>query len=490
MKKPNIIFILSDDQGAWAMNCAGNTDIITPNLNRLAEKGVLFENFFCASPVCSPARASIVTGTLPSYHGVIDWLSGGNIDANKYPELKDRCNKKNDVGVEYLDGKPFYVKELADGGYTCAHSGKWHLGANDKIKNGYTKWSALEGGGCSYFVPNIFEDGKFTCHNEYVTDVITEKALEYLDDLSKEENPFYLSVHYTAPHSPWDEENHPKKYLDMYRDSEFNFTPKLPLHKNQITSAPIATNESERRDNLRGYYAAITAMDENIGKILDKLEQSGKLEDTVIIFTADNGMNLGHHGIWGKGNGTYPQNMYDTSVKIPFIISAPFIKEENKIYHNLYSHCDIFQTILEIADIKYDNSQEQPGTSFYRNLCEGEQIENRDVLVCSEYGAVRMLRTNSKKLVLDYKNHENFFFDLDKDPNEENNLINNSAYQTEIQANKEKLEELFTKYSSTDNDARQFAVSGRGQTNMATKENSFVNRIGFVNEDLNEKYKL
>ena len=112
-KKPNIVFILSDDQGAWAMGCSGNEEIITPNLDRLAAEGMRFENFFCESPVCSPARASLLTGRIPSQHGVHDWI---------------RDDNKKQEDIEYLAGQTAYTDILAQEGYVCGLSGKWHLG--------------------------------------------------------------------------------------------------------------------------------------------------------------------------------------------------------------------------------------------------------------------------------------------------------------------------------------------------------------------------
>ena len=116
-KRPNIVFILTDDQGYWSLGCYGNQEIRTPNLDRLAEHGVRFENFFCVSPVCSPARASLMTGRIPSQHGVHDYLCGGNGGAGQ-------------TAIEYLKGQRGYTDILAENGYTCGLSGKWHLGDN------------------------------------------------------------------------------------------------------------------------------------------------------------------------------------------------------------------------------------------------------------------------------------------------------------------------------------------------------------------------
>ena len=119
------------------MGCAGNGDIRTPNLDRLAEDGVRFDEFYCASPVCSPARASIVTGKMPSCHGVLDWIEGGNVDTEKYPEMAGHPRfSRKDQPIEYLEGHKTYIEELAANGYVCGLSGKWHLGNNAEKKKG------------------------------------------------------------------------------------------------------------------------------------------------------------------------------------------------------------------------------------------------------------------------------------------------------------------------------------------------------------------
>ena len=133
---PNIVFILSDDQGEWAMGCSGNNEIITPHLDRLTREGMRFQNFFCASPVCSPARASLFTGCIPSQHGVHDWL---------------RDDNKKQEEIEYLNGQQTYMQALADHGYTCALSGKWHLGNSAQPQQGFSHWFCHKSGGGPYY---------------------------------------------------------------------------------------------------------------------------------------------------------------------------------------------------------------------------------------------------------------------------------------------------------------------------------------------------
>ena len=186
-KKPNLLFILTDDQGAWALNCAGNTDISTPNLDHLAEQGMRFDNFFCASPVCSPARASILTGCIPSQHGVHDWIRSGSLDKEKLGEHKDHPYfASEDIPISYLDGYVTYPDLLAERGYTCALSGKWHLGNSMQPQHGFSRWYTIGRGGCMYTQADVIEDGKLHFENRYITDLITEHALQYLEELQKQ----------------------------------------------------------------------------------------------------------------------------------------------------------------------------------------------------------------------------------------------------------------------------------------------------------------
>ncbi len=480
-KQPNIIFILTDDQGAWAMNCAGNSDIITPNLNKLSQDGVRYDNFFCASPVCSPARASIVTGRMPSAHGIHDWLKKGSIDTAAFPEMAGHEHFiKPDKSIEYLEGQKTYIEHLAENGYNCALSGKWHLGNNADKKKGFDKWFALPTGGGSYFHHEIFENGKFFSNEgNYLTDTLTDKAIEFIEEYSAQDKPYYVSLHFTAPHTPWGEEHHPKKYLDLYKNCKFTTVPNLPLHKNQNLSAPAPHSDEDRLANLRGYFAAITALDANIGKVIDKLKKLGTYEDTVIIFSGDNGMNMGHHGVWGKGNGTYPPNMYDEAVKIPFIIKAPFIAQTNRVEHALQSHIDVFGTILEIANIDYTPEKYQAGVSFYKNLTGEANKNNEKIFICDEYAIVQMIRTIEYKYIKNHETGEEIFYDLINDKNETKNAICDPRYENKINEMRKTMNSFFDNYRIDKFDGRHLKMSGRGQLDLCYNENAFELNPGY-----------
>ncbi len=482
-KRPNILFLLSDDQGAWAMGCAQNTDVQTPNLDRLAAQGVRFDNFFCASPVCSPARASILTGTIPSCHGILDWLSGGNLPAG-IPGMEDMFGYQHETKpIRYTSHLTAYTDLLCEAGYTCALSGKWHMGDSLHPQHGFSGWYTLGRGGCDYYHADVVENGKIHFPEGYVTDLSGENALQNLEELAVGEAPFYLSVHFTAPHSPWEEKDHPKEMLDLYRDCSFTATPDLPLHPDQVKTCPYGTGE-RRKELLRGYYAAISAMDRQIGRLLDRLEKLGIEEDTLIIFTSDNGMNLGHHGIWGKGNATFPQNMFDTSVKVPFIASWKGRLPQGKVCSGLFSHYDIFPTLMELLGLEGSVIQKLPGKSFAPWLAEPEAEADRSIVILDEYGPVRMIRDREWKLVVRYPYGPGELYCLRRDPEEEENLYENPAYAERILQMKKRLESWFLTYADPDRDGVRQPVAGTGQFGAVGREADMLSCFGEIPEKL------
>ncbi len=502
-KRKNILFVLTDDQGAWAMGCAGNSELKTPNLDRLAENGMRFENLYCVSPVCSPARTSLLTGKIPSAHGVHDWLASGQITADDSlsDELKEafampdppqkyvwpKSQLDGDKGIRYLDGHKTFTEVLAENGYECGLSGKWHIGAADKPQAGFSYWSTCAIGGADYINSVVLKNGKMEMiSGEYVTDYITDRAIDFLDQRQKEK-PFCLCVNYTAPHSPWGKECHPKKYIDMYDSCPFDSIPNLPPHpwvegadvsfddwKKKphpgvrfiyANYAPIRETWQEyRRESLRGYFAAVSAMDESLGRLLQKLDRDGLTEDTLIVFTSDNGSNMGHHGIFGKGNGTYPVNMYQTSTRVPGIFSCPGSIPTGVTATAKVSHYDIFPTLLDFVGIPFETTADMPGKSFAPMLCgRGDPNADGDVFVCDEYGATRMITDRQYKLILRLPDGPNEFYDLEKDPDEYTNGFDDPQYANIIESMTEKLGEWFEKYVDPALDGSKEDVRGHGQ---------------------------
>ena len=501
-KQKNILFILTDDHGAWAMGCAGNRELRTPNLDRIAAAGMRFENLFCVSPVCSPARMSIYTGKIPSQHGVHDWLAKGHLDERVLSEeLKKafqeekpaweyrwpRSQLRGDAPIRYLDGHVAFTQILAENGYECGLSGKWHMGDSYTPQAGFTYWKTTAMGGENYFYPVVLENGVMELKtNQYVTDLITNNALDFLDHREQKEKPFFMAVHYTAPHSPWSEVSHPKEYIDLYRDCPFDSTPNVPPHPwaphanktlaewnaeshegirfSSAKYGPIReTWQEHRRESLTGYYAAITAMDANVGRILDHLEARGELDDTILIFTADNGMNMGHHGIWGKGNGTSPVNMYDTSVKVPGLFACPGLICKGVVSEEMVSHYDLYETILDLAQVPYEKGPDMPGVSF-AGLLRGETEHAREsVVVYDEYGPCRMIRTKEWKYVVRYPDGPNELYDLIHDPGEDCNLADDPDCAAIREALGAGLGQWFDTYVDPRFDGSKEAARGKGQ---------------------------
>lgn len=448
--KPNIIFILSDDQGAWAMGCAGNQEILTPNLDRLAAEGIRFDNFFCASPVCSPARASLLTGRIPSQHGVHDWL---------------RDDNKEQEDIEYLAGQTAYTDVLAREGYVCGLSGKWHVGRSSVPQKSFTHWFAHKSGGGPYYNAPFYKEGRLIYESGYVTDVITDDAISFIKENAGKQS-FYLHVGYTAPHSPW-VNNHPKEYTKIYEDCSFLSCPMEEKHPDHI----YLTEEvmKDLRANQMGYYAAVTAMDQNIGRILDELDRLGIREETLIVFSSDNGFSCGHHGFWGKGNGTFPINMYESSVKVPFIASQPGSIPQGMVNTSLVSAYDFMPTLLEYVGAEDSFTDHLPGRSFLPAMMGQPFIQSESIVVLDEYGPNRMIRGTRYKFIKRYPYGPNELYDLEKDPEERSNLLLSEDGEAATIKNKlnYELEQWFLKYVNPEIDGAKEAVYGSGQINLA-----------------------
>lgn len=467
MKHPNILFLLSDDQSYFAQHreCP---EVLTPNLDKLAEHGSYFSQCFCASPVCSPARASILTGAMPSGHGIHDWLIDGSVDPEKLPpSVRNRppIRDNETQAIDFLSGMTTYTDILARNGYDIALSGKWHLGDTMKPRIGYTYWNTILRGGCPYTSYDLYHDGQVSSHTDYLTDRIADNAIEYLQ-CYRTDKPFYLGVHFTAPHTPWGKEQHPQQIWDLYEGATFDSLPNAPIHKSQMKNSFIGDTHQKRRELIRGYFTAVTAMDHAIGRILDTLRQLQLEEDTIVIFTSDNGMNVGQHGIWGKGNGTYPQNFYEESIRVPLILRIP--GKSGQTITDMVSHVDLFPTILALCGIS--GQSDYPCGSSFAGVMDGNPFQRDYVAVCSEYGAVRMLRNQRYKLVKNYINGDDLLFDLQADPTETVNQISNPAYSTIQKEMSLQMDAAFQQYADPEKDGRYQFPKGMGQTETCHKK--------------------
>ena len=258
-----------------------------------------------------------------------------------------------------------------------------------------------------------------------------------------------------------------------------------PAHPWSSKWSRMKYTDENRHACYRGYEASITAMDEGIGRILEKLRQEGVLENTVVIFTADNGFCMGQHGFFGKGNGTYPLNMYEESIRVPAIISWP----QGAIPQNLqlkttHSHYDLFPSILELAGVSQVPAEKRPGKSFLGELVRGEENPG-EAVTFDEYGATRMIRTGKYKYVHRYVDGPHELYDLEQDPHEEHNLYGQKEYAPVVVELRNRLTKWFNRYADPQKDGSREFVTGLGQMCLVGSESNRLNVFyPFEGEDL------
>ena len=259
---------------------------------------------------------------------------------------------------------------------------------------------------------------------------------------------------------------HPADLRALYADTPFHSVPEEPAHPWQMNSTPRGTGEV-RRELLTGYYAAISGVDRAVGKLLDWLDARGLRENTLVIFSSDNGMNMGHHGIWGKGNGTFPLNLYDTSVKVPVIISQPGRVPGGVVNADLLSHYDLYPTLLDYLGFENPDAALLPGASFAPLLRGGSLDERGAVVVFDEYGPARMIRTRQWKYIHRYPYGPHELYDLLNDPGETVNCLSDPASAPTAADLKHRLDAWFTRYADPQMDGSREGVTGRGQLDLA-----------------------
>ena len=474
--RPNVLFLLTDDQGAWAMGCAGNAEIRSPNLDRLAREGIRFDSFFCTSPVCSPARASLLTGRIPSQHGVHDFLhwqsrtGSGGLDR---PVPAD--------GVHFLAGMTTYAEVLSDLGYDTCLSGKWHLGDGLTPRCGFETWNPMPYGATNYYQVPVVEDGRLAVHEGvHASDLFTDNALAFLTAQADADRPFCLDVHYTAPHAPWGREHHPTELWDDYHGNCPLESVPGPEEPRPLGYQAPRVDAQRRRENLAGYFAAIEGMDRNVGRLLEWLEARDLRGNTLIVFISDNGMNMGHHGLYGKGNATWPQNMFDTSVKVPCLVSRPGHVPAGRVHGELLSQYDWLPTLLDYVGAVDRVPTGLPGRSFAALLHDRPIGDRESVYVFDEYGPVRMIRSREWKLVWRYPGGPHELYHVAEDPEERRNLFSRRGHRDRIRALRKELFDWYAAYVDPALDGSRLPVTGRGQRDLATAEDPFAYRLPWL----------
>jgi len=434
-KRPNILVFLTDDHAQWLQQAYGNSEVQTPNLNRIAQNGVRMTNAFTTTPVCSPARASFFTGLMPSQHGIHDWIEE-KTQAYAYPWLK---------------GQTLISELLRKQGYHTGLVGKWHCGEERIPHPGFDFWFSYWESQYPHSGEQHFSDnGQELVKNGFQSPMLTDQALRFLrahySGPAKEDGPFFLFVGYTDTHSPHTEM--PADLAAKYSSATFRDIPSETFsatHGRPLI--PVSKNPDEERRKREQYYAAASSVDREVGRVLDELASRGELDNTLVVYTGDHGLNAGQHGMWEKGNATVPQNFLEESIRVPCAISWP----AGGIARNLESdllvnHCDLFATLLDAASTPA-GSYKGPGQSYLAPVRGSGAANWRNQVVC-EYGNARMIRASGYKLILRYPyqgvTFPNELYDLKSDPRETVNIYQESPL-TEQMTNA--LNEFFARYS-------------------------------------------
>ncbi|MBX3177202.1 MAG: sulfatase-like hydrolase/transferase [Candidatus Hydrogenedentes bacterium] len=428
-ERPNILFIMTDDQGPWAWGGGGHPDAITPNLDRLRSEGVHLANYFVTTPVCSPARASMLSSRYSTELGITDYIP---------PD-----------GENGLDpALPVWPRALDEAGYRTAHIGKWHVGELDQYLPkhfGYDYFAGFRHGPGTSKDPKVEFDGEIREIKGYTPDILTDLAMDFIarDDSA----PFLVSLHYWAPHAntavktpDGDRTWHPLSDADWDLFKEREIT--LPEPRHPELDVPRAIRMT------REYLASVHSVDRNLGRLFAALDARGLRDNTIVVFTSDHGYNMAHHGIWHKGNGRWllvnnqgsRPNLWDTSLRAPAIIRWPRGIEAGSTINQTTSNLDWFPSLLSLTGVPMPAGALIRGQDFAPLLRGQAPVWNDAFFVQYDQrlsldgsGNLRAYRTPRWKLVRDYRNAgQDEFYDLASDPGELNNLIESADPEVQV----------------------------------------------------------
>jgi arylsulfatase A-like enzyme len=468
---------MSDDHASHAISAYGGIYeklAPTPNIDRIADEGVLLRNVFCTNAICGPSRASILTGKFSHLNGYYKNHEGGKFDSTQWT----------------------FPLEFQRNGYQTALVGKWHLGT-EPVGFDYFKYHNNKGQQGTYYDPLYNDNGVNQEEEGYATNLTTDFALDWLANKKTDEEPFMMMLQYKAPHRKWIRDEKfkelfkgvempfPETFLDDYQGRELtagdtdmtmdNFDPRdMKLSPPDSITDPkkikkwgemgykrgtgegwlphdSMTVEEARRWKyqryIKDYLACVKSVDENIGRVLDYLDAEGLSENTIVIYTSDQGFYLGDHGFYDK------RFMYEPSLRMPFVIRYPDKIEAGRQNEDIMMNIDFAPTLMDFAGIPIPD--EIQGKSFKSRLLESPASDWREAMyyhyyeypfwhhVQPHYG----IRSEKHKLIHFYYDIDTWeFYDLEKDPDELNNLINDEAYQDLIEEMKQQLSELQKQY--------------------------------------------
>lgn len=419
----NVIVIVPDDHARRSMGAYGNTDVMTPNLDRIANQGIRFDNAYAAAPVCSPSRGAMLSGKYPSQVGLKDFLMLND-------NYKDQGIDPNTI---------LWPKLLRNHGYSTGLIGKWHLGTDESrqpLSMGFDYFVGYDQD-LSPYDPLLNINGKNKVVRGHSSEIFTNYAKNFISENKK--NKFALIVAFREPQMPWEE------------------VPEIDLQAVRSIDPDVPDYEGINKDWLkkitRNNYAAIHTLDRSIGHIYNHLIENELLDKTLIIYVGDHGMLIGHHNAYGRGaigviSGDRVvgyegiANLYEEAIKIPLIIHLPEKEQKGIISKVPVSNIDIFPTILTYLNISLSKDMEIQGRDILELM--KNQTESMHRSIYAQYSMrnfgksdLRMIVKNQLKLVKRYNlKAEGRFVDelynLDEDPEEKNNLIKDEQYFNKI----------------------------------------------------------
>ncbi len=431
--RPNILWICTDQQRYDTIHALGNEHIATPNIDRLVAEGTAFNHAFCQSPICTPSRASFLTGMYPSsVHGC---SNGNDYWAEAAPLVTKLLEDEADydcglAGKLHLAGAHGRIEPRSNDGYRVFH---WSHDSRDQWPEGhaYADWVRKEG----HVLAELREDTASLPPELHQTTWCADRAIDFMCE--KREYPWLMSVNIFDPHSPFDP---PREYLERYDPAMLPdplWSDKDPLAHEMLGPVDGATSIDldNAKEVLAAYYAMIELIDDNVGRMLQALEESGQREDTLVIFTSDHGELAGDHQLVGKGC-----RFYESLVRVPLICSWPGQIREGVICDALVELVDIAPTLLELAGVPLPERMQ--GRSLWP-LLTGATAEHRDFVRSEYYRALNpdahgrehlqgtyatMIRDRRYKLVAYHDRDIGELFDLGIDPGEFDNLWTDPAY--------------------------------------------------------------
>ncbi len=455
----NLLFILTDNQPASILGAYGNPDVRTPNIDRLAQEGVLFTNAFAANGMCSPTRATLMTGLMPSQHGVHNWLDD--------TMLKDWPQDWSAI-AEFRT----LPLTLANRGYHTAMIGKWHLGQPWKPAVGYQHWVTFTDGHTIDFWDNtVIENGEtYALKDTHTVDFFADKAVEFLE--ANGEKPFYLQLNLNGPYLNPPSNFGParNRHYQSYLQDDFPSFPRVAFNSNvahqlvepetpeflvkKHLEAIAMHNDHETMANVASQN---TVVDDAVGKVLATLEANGLAENTLVVFSSDQGNFYGHHGLWQHTVVTSPPNLYDQAMNVPLIMRHKGKVVAEQTNTNLIGQYDLPVTILDYLDIDV-GLEDSPGRSFAPQL-QGENTswENEVFYEQEETRGIRTPRFAYWQRVSNTGESE--LYDLRVDPEQHHNVIDQARYEGEIKQLQQRLDTFFEQYSDPKYDLWQGGIA-------------------------------